>query len=378
MFDKLKKNKFLLIIMLIAIWKVLSEISLTNIFLSLCKIMTPVIIGFFFAFVINIPLNAFERLILKYVKPSNKLKRVFIRTTSLTLAVFTVSAIIFLAFFIAFPQIKQTLTQILNMLSKWSESMSQITDGLGKLAPELALKIKNINTSEIIEQLMSKLGISADVNSTFVFVESTLSTLTDVVIGFILSLYILFQKEKLSIHTKKALFAFLPEIDAEYILRIAGLSNQCFSGFVRGQLAGAFIIGTLFLIVLNALAFPQALMISIVIGFFALIPILGGFVGLIFGVCVTATVDIQLVPWFALTYIVVQQLEDNFIYPRVMGKAVGLNGFWVLLAVSLGGGLWGITGILLAVPVTSIIYTIVSDYIDYFIKQKNIPPQRYV
>jgi predicted PurR-regulated permease PerM len=190
------------------------------------------------------------------------------------------------------------------------------------------------------------------------------------VLGFVFSLYVLASKEKLGANLCKTLTALLPEKKVERVTEIAALSDKTFTNFVTGQLTEALVIGALCFIGMLIFGMPYAVVVSVLVGFTALIPVFGAFIGTGVGAFLILMVDPMKALWFVVFIIVLQQLEGNLIYPRVVGKSVGLPGLLVLAAVTVGSGVGGILGMLLAVPVCSVIFTVCAQAIDARLAQK--------
>jgi predicted PurR-regulated permease PerM len=175
----------------------------------------------------------------------------------------------------------------------------------------------------------------------------------------VFSIYLLSQKETIGRQAKKVLFAVFRDDKVEKLLSVASLSNQSFSKFVAGQLLEAVIIGVLCFIGMLIFRMPYAGVISVLVGFTALIPVFGAFIGTAVGAFLILLVNPMKALWFVVFIIVLQQVEGNFIYPKVVGKSVGLPGIWVLVAVTIGGGVLGVAGMLLGVPFASAVYRII-------------------
>ena len=201
------------------------------------------------------------------------------------------------------------------------------------------------------------------INSTFSFAKGLISTVTNIFVGFILALYILLQKEKLRVQVEKVMKAFLHGKLYNRIQEICSLTYKTFSSFITGQCVEAVILGGIFLVVLGVLNYPYALLISVLIGFTALIPLVGAFIGCAVGAFLILMISPVKALIFIVIFLVIQQLEGNLIYPHVVGNSIGLPSIWVLVAVSLGGSLMGIMGMLLFIPLVSVLYTLFRNYV---------------
>ena len=201
---------------------------------------------------------------------------------------------------------------------------------------------------------------------------SIVSGLIDLALAFVFSIYVLFQKEKLARQMKKLILALSPKKVAEKIFYIAELSNRTFSSFLHGQLLEAVILGSLFFIAMTIFRFPYPLMISVTIAVTSIIPIFGAFIGAFIGAFLLLVIDYKMAFWFIIMFLIIQQIEGNLIYPHVVGKAAGLPSIWILVAVTVGGSLMGVLGILLFIPIFSIVYTLLSEYVNNRLKEKKI------
>ena len=197
------------------------------------------------------------------------------------------------------------------------------------------------------------------------------------VIGLIFSFYILMQKERLSRQGRQVLYALLPQRGADRALEILRLANRTFSSFLSGQCLEAVILGTMFVIAMTVCRMPYALLVGVLIALTALIPIVGAFIGCGVGALLIAVTD----PWKALAFIVLflvlQQVEGNLIYPHVVGSSVGLPSIWVLAAVTLGGSLMGVAGMLFFIPLCSVLYALFRDFVKGRLKEKKVPVQKW-
>ena len=207
-------------------------------------------------------------------------------------------------------------------------------------------------------------------NTTFSAAVSIVSGVSSFLIGFIFAIYILLQKETLGRQIKKVLEAFLPEPAVGRILDITALTERTFSHFLTGQCAEAVILGTMFFVVLTVIRLPYALLIGVLIAFTALIPIFGAFVGLAVGVFLMLMVNPMDALIFTITFFVLQQIEGNLIYPYVVGNSVGLPSIWVLVAVTVGGSMMGIVGMLIFIPLCSVLYALLRDGVNMRLGKK--------
>ena len=223
-----------------------------------------------------------------------------------------------------------------------------------------------VDWQEVFQNMVAflKNGAGTMLNTTFSAAVSIVSGVSSFLIGFIFAIYILLQKETLSRQMKKVLEAFLPEPVVGRILDITALTERTFSNFLTGQCVEAVILGTMFFVALTLIRLPYGLLIGVLIAFTALIPIFGAFVGLAVGVFLMLMVNPMDALIFTITFFVLQQIEGNLIYPYVVGNSVGLPSIWVLVAVTVGGSMMGIVGMLIFIPLCSVLYALLRDGVN--------------
>lgn len=212
-------------------------------------------------------------------------------------------------------------------------------------------------------------------DSTITVARSIINGVTTFFIAFVFACYILLQKEKLNVQVRKVLYAFIPRGRAEAALEVFSLTYSTFSSFLTGQCLEAIILGTMFVIAMTLFQMPYALLVGVVISFTALIPIFGAFIGCAIGAFLIFMVDPIKALGFIVLFLVLQQIEGNFIYPHVVGNSVGLPSIWVLAAVSLGGSLMGVVGMLIFIPIVSVVYALFREIVYLKLKQQKIDPE---
>ena len=191
-------------------------------------------------------------------------------------------------------------------------------------------------------------------------------------IGFVFSCYVLLQKEKLGRQVLKAAYAILPVKTVEYLGHVCTLASKVFSSFITGQCIEAVILGSMFFVSMTIGRFPYAMLIGVLISFTALIPVFGGIIGCWVGFFLILMVSPLKALAFLILFLILQQIEGNLIYPHVVGNSVGLPAIWVLVAVTLGGNLMGIVGMLIFIPLVSVIYTLFKEWVSERLEQKKV------
>lgn len=337
------------------------------------SMFTPFIIGLCIAFVINMLLRPIERLWKQYVKGryQEKLKR----TMCLIISSVVIVGVLFILLFMVVPELKRTIVSIIEIfpdymdqVSIWWKDASVAMSDYGINLPELNLDNQELQST--ITTFFSESG-SHMFNKTVDVTTTIFTSVFHVVLGVVFAFYVLFQKEALSTNVLKCCYAYLPEQRVNQLLDFMRLCDQTFTKFVTGQLLESVIIGVLCLIGMLILRIPYAVMISVMVGFTALIPVFGALIGTGVGAILIVMVDPMKAIWFIIFIIVLQQLEGDLIYPKVVGKSVGLPSIWVLIAVTIGAS-FGVKGMLLSVPICSVLYCIVKTVVHERLKHKRI------
>lgn len=329
-------------------------------------LMAPFITGLAMAFILNVPMKAIEE---RLIKKEFRLKRV----VSLLLTLLGLVLVLTLVVRIVAPEIGNTVRILRERIPAFFNQLATTYPGPFQQA------IEAISSEEMLQRVMNSLknGAAAMLNSTFQVATSVFSGILNFVLGFVFSIYLLLQKENLGRQVRRLLYAYLPEKITDRVLYIADLSKRIFSNFLTGQCLEAVILGTMFFIAMSILRLPYALMISVLIAITALIPVFGAFIGCVVGAFLILVSNPIQALWFLILFQVLQQIEGNLIYPRVVGSSVGLPGIWVLTAVTIGGGLLGVVGMLIMVPLCSVLYTLLREAVSYRLKKGSVPRQKY-
>ncbi len=341
------------------------------------NIIVPFVLGGAMAFIINAPMQFFERNLFLERKYSGKPLAVkAARPCSLLLSLAAVVGILLIVVFVVAPELANTFVSLgksiqvfIPQLQEWAERMFQDNPDIVGWISELDFDWdKMIQTG--VEFLRN--GAGNVLNSTFVVAKTVVSALANFFIGFVFACYILLQKEKLSAQVVKVFYAFLPEKTVETILAVCTLTNRVFKNFLTGQCLEAVILGTMFFVAMWLFKFPYALLVGILIAFTALIPIFGAFIGCVIGTFLILMVSPVKALLFVVLFLILQQVEGNLIYPHVVGGSVGLPSIWVLMAVTVGGSLMGVVGMLVFIPITSVLYTLFRGAVYDRLKKKRI------
>ena len=338
------------------------------------NIFSPFVIGAGIAFVLNVPMRGIEGM-LKGIK-NRSLRRV----AAVLLTFAFIGLVLFLVFQLLLPQVSETVQNLISRLPAFFNSVVEKAKELLNENPELLdwlkanTELEKLDWSSIVQKVVTIVGnsITAILSGAFSAIGSLSTGIFNAVISLVFGLYCLFRKEILARQARRLAYAFLPERICDESIRILRLTNVTFSNFISGQCLEALILGCLFAISMLIFQMPYIPLVSVLVAVTALVPIVGAFVGCILGAFfILVDNPIQAV-WFVVMFLVIQQFEGNVIYPRVVGKSVGLPGMWVLLAVTLGGELMGIAGMLIMIPLVSVLYTLLREITKSRLEKRDI------
>nr|WP_296267690.1 AI-2E family transporter [uncultured Merdimonas sp.] len=343
-------------------------------------VIFPFILGGAIAFVLNVPMNFIQRHLFNpdRIKDHKYVKKIA-RPVSMLLVLCFVIGVIALVMLVLIPQLGETFVNLGKNIQAFIPKLQSWAIGMFRDNPDM---ISWINSLEFDWNRIMDTGINfftqgaGDVlSSTITAARSIVSGLTTFFIAFVFALYILLQKEKLTRQCKRVLFAFVKKGKAEAALEIFSLTYKTFSSFLTGQCVEAVILGTMFVVAMSIFRLPYALLVGVVIAFTALIPIFGAFIGCVIGAFLIFMVNPVQALGFIVLFLVLQQIEGNLIYPHVVGGSVGLPSIWVLAAVSIGGSLMGIVGMLIFIPIVSVVYALFREVVYLKLKQKRMDPE---
>ena len=348
---------------------------------GLLGILAPFLLGGALAFVLNVPMRAIERHLLQNSRRGAKLRR----PLALVLTLLAVLGVLALASLVIGPGIADAVMSIIREIpaafDRLQKQLNGLAESLAAYLPMIQEWLAGVNIdweslSRRVLEYAQALG-SGIVSSGGGFIGGLVSGVSTFVIGLIFSFYILLQKEKLSRHGRQVIYGLLPLRQADRTLEILRLASRTFSSFLSGQCLEACILGTLFAVAMTIFRMPYALLVGVLIALTALIPIVGAFIGCAVGALLIAIDDPWKALWFIVLFLVLQQIEGNLIYPHVVGSSVGLPSIWVLAAVTLGGSLMGITGMLFFIPLCSVLYALFRSYVKERLAKKGVPPEKW-
>lgn len=372
-------------IVMICLWKF--DVVIEG-FHFILNVLYPFLLGGAIAFVLNVPMNFVERHLFKEKEKSsettgdskkdNKRKK-YARGISLLIVIVVVVGILVLVMFGLIPQLARTFSNLGKSIQEFIPQVQEWADHWFHNNKEIMRFVNNLefDWNKIMNAGMKFLrnGAGSVLESTINTAKNIIGALATFFIAFVFAIYILLQKEKLGRQAKKVLFAFVRKGRAEATLEVLALTYKTFSNFLTGQCVEAIILGSMFVVTMTILRLPYALLTGIVIAFTALIPVFGAFIGCAVGGFLIFMESPFKALVFIILFLILQQIEGNLIYPHVVGNSVGLPSIWVLAAVSVGGSLMGIVGMLIFIPLMSVVYALFREVVYIKLKQKNIYPQ---
>lgn len=374
---KIKEIILFTAVIIVCLWK---YETVLDILFFLLNILTPFILGGAIAFVLNVPMNFVQRHLFKEERIRNrKVSQKLARPVSMVLVLIAVFGIVAIVMFILIPQLGETFANLGRSIQAFISQLQEWAARLFNDNKEIMDTVNNLefDWNKIMDTGINffKSGAGSVVDSTITAAKSIVSGLTTFFIAFVFAIYILLQKEKLGVQAKKVLFAFVRRGRAEATVEVLSLTYNTFSSFLTGQCVEAVILGSMFAVSMTILKLPYALLVGMLIAFTALIPIFGAFIGCGVGAFLIFMVDPMKALIFVVLFLVLQQIEGNLIYPHVVGNSVGLPSIWVLAAVSIGGSLMGVVGMLIFIPIVSVVYALFREIVYLKLKKNQIDPK---
>ena len=359
----------IIVFTILSIYLVYHAYVISNIFSRIISLLFPFILGCAIAFVINIPMRGIENLLFK--DPSKKIYKAK-RPISMLLAYVFVVLIIVLVLFEIIPEMAETFTVLKEKVPEFVDKTKKWLLKYVEKFPEIKQQITDFEIDLDAIGNMFKNNGSTILSTTVSIFSSIISVVTNVVIGFVFSLYILSNKELLGRQVKMVVYALCKENVADELLVFSKIANTTFSKFFACQFREAIIIGCMFLLTMSVIGMPSAVTIGVLIGFTALIPVFGAFIGLFISCFMLFVIAPKYVIWFVIMFFVLQFIENNFIYPKLVGGDVGLSPIWVLLAVIVGGDLMGVVGMFIFIPLISVFYAYFRSIIYRRLRKKKV------
>ena len=336
------------------------------------SIFMPFLIGAVIAFVINVPMRGIEKILFPKNKKLDKLRR----PAALVLTLLAIAAVIAAVMILVIPQIVTTAGNLGIQIPAYMAKVQDWIENIFKDYPEIQEWISGleINWSGLVSSV--SVWVTSGVSSTVNAAANAVSGIVTSFIGFVFAIYILLQKEVLGNQLRMATYAVLPEKAADKFFEIAAQSNKTFSSFLSGQCLEAVILGCMFAVAMLIFQMPYVALISVLIAFTALIPMVGAFIGCFVGAFLIFMENPMMALGFVVMFLIIQQIEGNLIYPRVVGKSVGLPAIWVLFVVTIGGKLMGVFGMLVMIPASSVLYALFREFVVKRLRTKSAKVQK--
>ncbi len=345
------------------------------------SMLSPFLIGGALAFVLNVPMRYIEQKLFASAKAKKRFSPGLQRAVSLLLTLVFVVIVVALLVLVIVPQLAATVSGLgitiqdfFTRAYSWAEAQFASNPQLLQWLSSLSIDWKSVDWKGLLSKAADflKNGAGNVLSSTLSAAMNFFSGIATGFIAFVFSIYLLLQKEKLGLQFRKVFYALLPKKTAKRLIEICALSQKVFSSFITGQCLEAVILGGMFFVAMTLLRMPYALLVGCLISITALIPIVGAFIGCGVGAFLILMVSPTQALIFIVMFLILQQLEGNLIYPYVVGNSVGLPSIWVLAAVSIGGSLLGVLGMLIFIPLVSVIYTLFREFVYKQLKEKGI------
>ncbi|MCI6936435.1 MAG: AI-2E family transporter [Candidatus Faecousia sp.] len=374
----IKKLFVLIACCILFAWLVLDTARATALFSAIWNLISPFVVGAGIAFVFNVPMRAIERQLADLHRPG------FRRALSIVLTILCMVLIIMFVIEMLVPQIRLTVESLSQTIPVFIEGLAAKLMVMMQDHPEMrdwiqeALKLESLDWNGILKETLGFLGnqVSTVMGSAVSVIGSVTGAIINGVVSTAFAIYCLARKEILARQGRRLLYSLISEQHADQVIRVLRLTNSTFSNFISGQCLEACILGCLFAVAMAIFKMPYISLVSVVIAVTALIPVVGAFVGCILGAFfILVNNPIQALT-FVIMFLIIQQLENNLIYPRVVGTSIGLPGMWVLVAVTVGGDLMGVGGMLLMIPVTSVIYALLREFTAKRLAERGIPAEK--
>lgn len=371
--EKLKSNMLLATYIVVLSFLLLNIKDVLNLFAYILGILNPFLLAIAIAFVLNLPMKFFDNKLLAGLdkNKSNFVKNLK-RPLAIILALFSVIGVITGIIIYVIPQLSESISTLIKIIPESIKSFEELMTQNSS-----SINILNEVWNQILVMWKEIIQILGQVTGALLtqLLDITIgvtSTIANFFVALVLSIYMLSSKEKLILQIKKFLYAFTNKKVSDKTIEIARISNKMFSNFVAGQIIEAIIIGILCFIGMSIFRMPYALLISVIISVTALIPVFGAFIGTIPSAFIILMVEPITALWFLVLIIVIQQIEGNLIYPRVVGNSLGLSGIWVMFAMLIGGSTFGLLGMLLGIPLFGVIYTVLGALTNNRLKSKSL------
>ena len=359
-------------------WLLNERESVRSVIGSGLNIISPFITGGCIAFILNVPMRFFENMLEMISGPGLR------RTVALLLTFISVALVLGGVFLLLIPQLIETVELLIPAVYDFLLDLGVYIEDFLVENPEVMSIIQSpesgstFNWADFAQKAVSILGdsVTTIVQGAVSTIGSVASFAMDLFVAIVFAIYCLFQKETLARQGRKILYAFTKERFADRIIHILRLSNSTFSNFLSGQCIEVCILGVMIAISMAILKLPYIPLVSVLVAVTAFVPIVGAWAGCVVGAFFMLVNDPMQAVWFVVMFLVVQQIEGNLIYPKVVGTSIGLSGMWVIVAISVGGDLFGVVGMLLMIPFASVVQTVLREEVAIRVYQRKINPEK--
>ena len=341
-------------------------------------LLSPFIAGAILAFILNVPMRGIEKFLSEIEKPGTRRAVAIL----LTLVALVIMAVVIVQLVV--PQVWSTCTTLVQQLPGFFNRVKGMVDVFLQEHPEILqwltdnTDFEKIDWATILKNVAdwTTTAVGTVLNKAILAVGDVVNGVWDVLVSLIFALYCLSSKETLARQGRKLAYAVFPEKWADQIIRVLRISNSTFSNFISGQCLEVCILGVMFAVAMSIFGMPYAPLVSVLVAVTAFVPLVGAFIGCVLGAFfILVNSPIQAV-YFVIMFLVLQQIENNLIYPRVVGTSIGLPSMWVLVAVTVGGGLMGVAGMVLMIPMSSVFYTLLREYTQKRVEKAQIPQEK--
>lgn len=360
----------------VVLYWALQNLKLVGGFLSAAfSLVWPFILGGAIAFILSVPMRAIEK------KLPKKLRRTR-RAASLCLTLLAVAGVLAVVLLLLIPQVSATANNIGKLLPGfWAQAQQLLADLLIKypVLQEWLADAAQMDWQKLLDTVVewARNGGMALVGNAANAATGILSGMVNFSIALVFAIYVLLQKEKLGCQVKMLLYAWVPAPRADRVLEVASLTNKTFSNFLSGQCLEACILGGMFAVGMVICRMPYVSLVSVLIAVTALIPIFGAFIGCFVGALLILVQNPIQAFWFVVLFLCLQQIEGNLVYPKVVGNSVGLPSIWVLVAVTVGGSTMGVAGMLVMIPMCSVLYSLLRTATRDKLREKGVEKYKY-
>lgn len=335
------------------------------------KLLMPFIYGFSMAYLLAIPLKFLEDKVLKFMDKKNQYKAK--RFISITITYISAAILISIVFSILVPELSRSIYTLLENIPEYIKALEEYINNI-----VIALNLNGDMVEDIVKDFNSISKYITSIAGTavldlFQFSANITQYILNIFIATIISIYLLAGKEKFFAQIKKFLYAMLPEKPVKYVIELTRSSHKTFIGFLGGKLLDSLIIGIICFVGMKIFKMPYPLLVSFIIGITNIVPVFGPFIGAVPSVIIIFIASPIKALWFILFILVLQQFDGNILGPKILGNSTGLTAFWVMFAILLGNGLFGVVGMILGVPTFAVIYSIIVSVINNVLKEKGLP-----